>query len=275
LGTFENASYTSGKTEISEMPVITLTTDWGTTDYALAALKGDILTELPGATIVDISHNVTKFDLVNGAFIFRNAWKHFPSGTVHVIGFTGTQKSEPGVIAVRKENHFFLGSNDGFFSLIFDDKPQEIYYVLSADGKKVRPDSRILGNAAAFLAKGGSIKDMGREVDDFQEKSGLIPVIEEKVIRGTIIYINNFGNIVTNISREIFERVSKGRKFEILVRKNEYRINRISDSYSDVDSGMVVALYDPEGYLEIAIAHGNASDLLGLAINDTVRIEFK
>jgi S-adenosylmethionine hydrolase len=257
------------------MPVITLTTDWGTTDYALAALKGDILTELPGAIIIDISHDVKKFDLVNGAFIFRNAWKHFPSGTVHIIGFTCTQKSEPGVVAAKQENHFFLGSNDGFFSLVFDSRPQEIYYVLSAEGKKVRPESKILGNAAAFLAKGGSIRDMGREVDDFREKSGLIPVIEEKVIRGTIIYINNFGNIVTNINRELFERVSKGRKFEILLRKNEYRIDRISESYGEADSGMVVALFDPEGYLELAIAHGNASQLLGLSVNETVRIEFK
>lgn len=257
------------------MPVITLTTDWGLRDYFAGAMKGDILSACPGATIVDISHLVNPFDLVHGAYIFRNAWHRFPEGTVHVVGLSAALTGTPSLIAVRHKGHYFLGANDGFFSLVFEETPESMFYVLDARGGKVIPETRALGESAAFLAKGGKIKDMGTPVDDYTVKSTLQPVTEEKIIRGTIIYVDAFGNLITNIHTDLFERIAKNREFDIVLRSKEYMINEISEHYFQVNRGNLLARFNESGFLEIAISQGNASTLLGLKYSDTVRIEFK
>src|SRR6188768_2325155 len=111
------------------MPVITLTTDWGTSDYFAGALKGEILSAFSNATIIDISHSINKHDQVHGAFVLKNVWNRFPAGTVHIASVTGSGEKQPSLVAIAHEGHYFLGPDDGFFSLLFDDVPLEGYYV--------------------------------------------------------------------------------------------------------------------------------------------------
>ncbi len=259
----------------AKMPVITLTTDWGTKDYFTGAIKGDILTNCSNATIVDITHQLTSYDWITGAFIFRNSWHRFPEGTVHVIGVSSILSGTLEMIAFKHKNHYFLGANDGFFSLVFNDVPKDIYYVLDAKGNRVVPESRALGESAAYLAKGGKVSDMGEKLVEFNQNTMLNPVIEENLIRGSIVYVDSFGNVVTNIKRELIEKMAANRTFEITFRSKEYAIKQIDEYYFDVPRGHIMARYNEADDLELAINQGSASSLFGLKRGDTIRVEFK
>lgn len=257
------------------MPLITLTTDWGTTDYFVGAFKGDLLTACPDATIIDISHNIAAHDLVPGAFIFKNAWQHFPKGTVHVCAVSGTSDIPSPLIAINYSGHYFIGVDNGFFSLVLDEAPEEAYFILNAKGHKVVQNSAVLASSAAYLAKGGKISEMGEKMTALVEKSLLRPVTEESIIRGSVIYTDSHGNLVTNITKSLFERISRGREFDIILKTREYIISEISVDYFDASRGNLLAFYNEAGFLEIAINHGNAGMLLGLHYSDIIRVEFK
>lgn len=257
------------------MPFITLITDWGNTDYYVPALKGEIFSVCPDATITDITHAVLPYNLVQGAFIFKNSWHHFPKGTVHVIGLSSMSDEITPLVAMQHHGHYFLGADNGFFSLVFDEMPGECYYVLDAKGSKVATGLQVLASASAYLAKGGKLSDMGVAAPALRVKAMLQPVTEENVIRGSVIYADFFGNITTNIDRTLFERIARTRDFDIIIRSKEYTINEISNDYLEAGRGNMLALYNEAGYLEIAISHGNAAGLLGLEYGDIIRVEFK
>jgi len=257
------------------MAVLTITSDWGTTDYFIGAMKGDILTLCPEAAIIDISHAINPFDLVQGAFVFKNSWIRFPKGTVHLVGMCSASKEVPALVVISYKNHYFVGPDDGFFSLVFDEMPLDAYYILDAKGNKVIPGSNVLASSGAFLANGGKIKDMGEKASSLIQKSMIQPVTEEGTIRGSIIYIDTFGNLITNIEKSLFERIARGRDFEITLRSSEYMINEVHDSYFEAGRGNLLAHYNESGYLEIAISQGDASKLIGVSCGDIIRIEFK
>ncbi len=270
FGTSQKSQY-----DYLKMPVITLTTDWGTTDYFVGAMKGDILTACPEATIVDICHSVLAHDLVTGAFIFKNAWQHFPKGTIHICGVSGTNDQPPPLIAVAYQGHYFIGVDNGFFSLAMDTIPEEAYFILDARGNKVVPNSSVLASSAAFLAKGGKPSEMGEKMTEMVEKLMLQAVTEESTIKGTDIYTDSYGNLVTNIEKSLFDRISRGRDFEIILKTRDQVIIEISNNYHDVNKGNLLAFYNESGFLEIALSHGNASKLLNLKYSDIIRIEFR
>ncbi len=257
------------------MPVITLTTDWGTTDYFVGALKGDIISVFPEAVIIDIGHAIQAYDLVKGAFIFKNAWHHFPTGTVHICAVSGTSDEPPPLIALAYHGHFFIGPDNGFFTLVYATPPDEAYYILDARGNKVYANSSVLASSAAYLSKGGKIADMGEKVTAMVEKSLLQPVTEESIIRGTVIYIDSHGNLVTNIEKELFERIARGRDYDIILKTREYVISELSTDYFKAGRGNLLAMYNEAGFLEISISHGNAAGLLGIKYAEIIRVEFK
>jgi S-adenosyl-L-methionine hydrolase (adenosine-forming) len=257
------------------MPVITLTTDWGLKDHYVSAVKGQILSHLPEAHIIDISHLVPSFDIVQSSFIFLNSYKNFPAGTVHIIGVNSIREEESEYVAIKHEGHFFVGCDNGFFSIIFQQKPDKIVELTSArDYKSTFPARDIFVKAACHLAIGGSLDDLGAERTVMNRKLILQPVIDGKVIRGAIAYVDAYKNLITNVTKDLFEQVAQGREFTIFFRSFEYELNRISSSYNEVDGGEKLALFNSSGYLEIAINKGPASTLLGLKNGDGIRIEF-
>lgn len=259
------------------MPIITLTTDWGLKDHYVSAVKGTILTQFPEVNIIDISHLSPSYDIVQSSFIFLNSYKNFPNGTVHIIGVNSIREDQKDgeYIAINHNGHFFLGCDNGFFSIVFPEDPQRIVELAAAkDLITTFPSRDIFVKAACHLAKGGSLDDLGSERKLLNRKLTLHPVIDDKVIRGTIAYVDSYKNLITNVTKELFYEVAKGRSFTIFIRSFEYELNKISHTYDEVDNGEKLALFNSSGYLEIAINKGPASTLLGLKNGDGIRIEF-
>lgn len=257
------------------MPIITLTSDWGQRDYFLAAVKGKILNLLPSASIIDISHGISPFNLKQASFIVRNSYPHFPKGTVHILSVLTEKTEKIPHLAVQYDGQYFVAADNGIFSLIFEHNPEKIIRISSMDGNGVKdkPARDRFVEAAVHLASGQPIEELGEPVNAWREQLHFLPVVSGDVIRGVAIYINQYENVVTNITRDLVDKVGKGRKFIIEFRGES--LKGINQSYQEVPIGEIVALFGSTGHLEIAINQGNAASLLGLDINDPVRVEFK
>jgi len=257
------------------MPIITLTSDWGQRDHYLAAVKGKILSRLPSVNIVDISHGISPFNLKQASFVIRNSYIHFPKGTVHMLSVLTENSEKTPHLAVQYEGQYFIGADNGIFSLIFD-RPAEKAVMISQqvgdDGKPVAARDRFV-EAAVQLAAGIPMEQLGEPVTQWKEQLHFLPVVSGDVIRGVVIYINQYENVITNITRDLVEKTGKGRKFIVEFRGET--IKTIRKTYLEVPIGEMVALFGSTGHLEIAINQGNAASLLGLDINDPVRVEFK
>jgi S-adenosylmethionine hydrolase len=205
------------------MAIITLTTDLGDKDFYQSALKGSIMSLLPGVNLIDITHNIAPFNIQQGAFILKNAFTYFPGETVHLVGIDSVYNQNTRYLAIRYKDHFFVGSDNGIFSLMFEDHAEEIVELnIIQDLKFLHfPLTDILAKAACHLAKGGKIKDIGVPVTTLEEKVNLQPVIERDIIRGSVIYIDSFQNVITNITRDLFTKVQQNRGLILYFRKNE------------------------------------------------------
>lgn len=257
------------------MAIITLTSDWGQRDYFLAAVKGKILSLLPSVNIIDISHGINPFNLKQASFIIRNSYPYYPQGTIHILSVLTEKSEKTPHLVVQYDGQFFIGADNGIFSLIFDRNPEKVIRIssLNNDRIKEKPARDLFVESAVHLASGQPIEQLGEPVSQWKEQLHFLPVVSGDVIRGVVIYINQYENVVTNITRDLVEKVGKGRKY-ILEFRGE-TINGIRQTYQEVPIGEIVALFGSTGHLEIAINQGNAASLLGLDINDPVRVEFK
>lgn len=258
------------------MGIITLTTDLGYTDFYQAALKGSLLSLYPEVRIVDISHHVPSFDIQSAAFVLRNAYPYFPKGTVHLVGIDSVFNDDTKYIALQYKGHYFVGTDNGIFSLMFDSKPSEIVELnIMQDLKYLHfPLTDIFSKAACHLAKGGKLKEIGDPISSVLDRTLIQPVIEKNSLKGSVIYVDSFGNVISNISKELFNQSQKGRQFTVHFRRNE-SINQLSWHYNEVPEGEKLCLFGISNYLEIAINKGNASGLLGLKQGDIIRVEFE
>ncbi len=256
------------------MSVITLTTDWGLKDFHVAALKGLLLTAAPTVNIIDITHLIEGNNIAQGAFIFGNAYSSFPQGTVHIIGVGSFSEKPAELLLIKRDGHYFIGMNDGFFSLVFDEKPVDMVTLTLSGNAHAAYDLQSIVKAAEHVLNGNNIYELGSRPSAFVERTIFRPVIEEDVIRGTVVYIDEFGNAITNIRHELFQEQRRDRKFEINARRQQYVISVLHKRYDETEEGNLIALFNTTGLLEIAINQGNASRLLGLKQNDTIRIDF-
>ncbi len=257
------------------MPFLTLTTDWGSRDHFVGSLKGLLYSSMPDITLIDISHHVSRHNIQQAAFIFRSTYMKFPPGTVHFIGVNSYTANVADLLAIKKDGYYFIGVNDGLFSLIFDETPVDMVIVSTVDQANPGYDLETVAHACTHLLTGNNVYELGPRPSVFEEKSIFRPVIEEEVIRGVVLYIDDFGNVVTNIQKHLFIAQRKDRKFEIVTRKLQHSLDEIKEQYNDVEPGGMVAVFNAAGYLEIAINQDSASKLLGLKLNDNIRIEFK
>src|ERR1700744_2785776 len=257
------------------MAIITLTTDLGDKDIYQAALKGSILKLLPSVNIVDITNSVAVFDVQQAAFILKNSYYYFPDNPVHLIGIDTVYSGDTKYLAIRYKNHYFVGSDNGIFSLMFTQEPDEIVEInIMQDLKFLHfPLADIFVKAACHLAKGGKLKEIGIPVDSVENKMNLQPVLDKNIIKGAVIYIDSFQNVITNVTKDLFNKVQQGRNFTLLFKRNE-TIKNLSWHYNEVPEGEKLCLFGISDHLEIAINKGNASGLLGLNLGDSVIIEF-
>ncbi|SHJ82329.1 hypothetical protein SAMN04487911_14110 [Arenibacter nanhaiticus] len=275
------------------MAIITLTTDFGHKDHFVGAIKGTIYKELPDAKIVDISHDVSPFNIQECAYILKNSYKNFPEGSIHIVGVDSELSPENQHIAVLVDNHYFIMANNGVIGLIISEivpeKIVEIQLPDSVDGPF--PVMEVFVKAASHIARGGTLEVIGRpfnKLKDLKDFSARITNNGDS-ISGSVIYIDNYGNVVTNIQKSMFNVHGNGREFELLARNK--KIKAIYNKYSDIVNfeldksqrkapGELLALFNSSGYIEIAIYKsdlntvGGASTLLGLDYRDTITINF-
>ncbi len=258
------------------MAIITFTSDWGDTDYYAAAVKGRILQELPGAVLVDITHKIPRFNTREAAYVLRHAYRHFPQGSIHIIGVNTEESLDEPHLVVQYDGHYFIGADNGVFSLIFekDRKPDKIFTldILQDSDKYTFSGLFRFAKAAVLLARGEAIETFGEAMPSINQKLDYEPSYNASGIRGMIIHIDPYRNAITNISRQLFDRVVGKKPF--VVRFKDYDCEHIGDCYADAGGeANLVCLFGSHDLLEIALMNAPASSLMGLEINDPVFIE--
>lgn len=256
------------------MAIITLTTDLGLKDYYASAIRGAIYMELPDANVVDITHLVPSFNIQQAAYILKNAYPNFPAGSIHIIGVNAEAGPSAPHLGMKVDNHYFIGTDNGIFSLLFDKKPEIIVELNLKQETDIFtfPTRDIFVKAACHLARGGTLEIIGKRVEGFVERTTFRPVIDADVIRGSVIYMDNYFNVVYNITEKMFRDAAKGRAFMMFF-KNK-RIERIHKKYGDVQEGELLAFFNSSGYLEIAQNKGQIGRLMNVQVNEPIIIEF-
>jgi S-adenosyl-L-methionine hydrolase (adenosine-forming) len=255
------------------MSIVTLTTDFGIQDFYAGALKGALLRHSPGLRLVDISHAVKPYNIVQGAFTLQQAWPEFPEGSIHLLGVNCVYDPDFRFVAVRQHGHYFLAPDNGILTLLFDVIRPEDRRLLPVAQNGHFPVKDVFARAVAHLSAGSGFETLGEPAGELLHRISLQPVITPGGIRGTVIHIDNFDNAVVNIRREVFERVVDGRAFSLFFRRND-PITKMSSNYCDVPEGEPLCLFNSAGYLEIAVNMGRAATLLGLKAEEVVEIVF-
>ena len=266
------------------MAVITITSDYGLKDHYVAALKGALHRELENPVIVDVTHQIQAFNITEAAFILRSAFSHFPNGSVHIICVDEEALDDRSHLVMKLNGHLFLASNNGVLSMINPDvKPDLLVEVDLRNAPELTSARDIFARVAGHLARGGKPELLGRVVTEFKTASLPNPAVKEdgKFIIGTVIYIDRYGNLVTNLTKKLVQEVGKGRQARVVLTKGRKPITKILNHYyEENEEGKAIALYNAAGHIEIAIfksgtdTYGGANDLLGMRINDHINLEF-
>lgn len=276
------------------MPIITLTTDFGIKDHFVGAVKGALYSELPNVNIVDITHHISPFNITETAYVLKNAYKSFPEGTIHIIGVDSELSSENKHLVINLDNQYFVCPDNGLISMIASEiKPTKIVEINIHDHLNSSfPVLDVFVKVAAHIARGGNLNIIGKEIQGLKKLVEIQPKTNQKqnIIKGGVIHIDNYGNVITNISQKLFTSIGKGRNFKIVA--GRYKFNKVFNTYNGIINyeiplekrqydGEKLAIFNSAGFLEIAIYKSNletvggASTLLGLKYRDTIMIEFE
>lgn len=265
---------------MSRPPIITLTTDFGLNDHFVGVMKGVLLETAPEAQLIDISHAVQPFDILDGALTISQAYSYFPSGTVHMVIV------DPGVGTARRpiilssERHFFVAPDNGVLSLVYAREERISVRHITAEHYFLQPPSNtfhgrdIFSPVAAYLAKGVDPERLGEEVTDYARFAVPRPKpVDERTLRGVVLKVDRFGNLITNITPsdipKLFE--SGAKSFKIAVGAKGL-ITRVCSSYAEGSPGEAFGILGSMGFLEIATNRGSANQLLGAGKGAEVNI---
>lgn len=265
------------------MPIITITSDYGSRDPDVAALKGKLYTLVPEAVVVDITHEVKPYNLAEASYILKTAYPNFPEGTIHLLAVDDTPIPDRPFLGVLVDGHYFLSADHGAISMICPEiKPDLIVQLDLRNDPSGFPTRDLLCPVAAHLARGGRLELTGRTVQEMTE----LRLLQTRVLKGgqrlvgNVVYIDNFGNLVTNISKKQFLEVAKGRPFEVQFHR-KVTVKKIHPSYAQASSeGMLIAIFNHAGYLEFGLSRSNmqentgASVLMGTRYQDEINIDF-
>ncbi|SFE97450.1 SAM hydrolase/SAM-dependent halogenase family protein [Flavobacterium xueshanense] len=275
------------------MSIITLTTDYGLKDHFVGALKGKILSEYSEAVIIDISHDIDPFNTLEASYIIGASYASFPKGTVHLVGVDMESNKENQHIVMQWNDHYFIAADNGILSMLSQKiVPQKMVVINIHDRlPSEATDLDVFVKVACHLSKGGLMNVIGKEINTIKHVTNLQATISEdgNSLKGNVIYIDHFGNVITNISKKYFIEVAKGRPYEIVLKTKN--IKTILPNYSAIASsekypiksyeGEKLAIFNEAGFLEIAIFRsnpskvGSANSLLGLNYRDIINIVFR
>ncbi len=247
------------------MAILTLTTDFGLQDYLVAAVKGQLYSKTPHFTIVDVSHQLSSFNYPQAAYFCDSAFRHFPAGTIHVVLVNMFDEKPTQMLLARYNNQYIACADNGLLTMITDGQPREVVGLPLPASQQ--PTTLVCTNVIAEAIKkiddGQALNVIGTPGIEINEKLRLRYVNSATTMEGQILYIDNFENVIVNITKDDFEIERRGRKFKIVFKRDEV-IDTISETYACVPHGEKVAFFNSAGYLEIAINKGNAAGLFGL-----------
>lgn len=262
----------------------------GLNDHYVASLKGTIYKSTTNVNIVDVSHLVNPFDIAEAAYLVSSCINDFPEGTVHVVGvdsepvvnFGGNDGSFPSVMVFKGQ--FIIANDNGFFGSFLKEEIADSFWrldnVLSNTKLFKFPTKNMLLPAAIHLIQGNPIEDIASPQEGYKQAFSLTAVSEKEVIKGHVVHIDSYGNAITNIHTTLFSRYGDV-PFILYFKRDNYFIDSISNSYNEVVEGEKVAIFNENGYIEIAInrganrSTGGAEKLFGLQKGDLIRIEFQ
>ena len=275
------------------MSIVTLTTDFGNKDYSVAAVKGAILSTIKNPKIIDISHQIEPYNVTQAAYVLKNAYKNFPRGSIHIVGVESERTPENGHIAMYFDGHYFIGADNGIFTMIKGEIKADKIVIINIHNQNAItfPALDTFVKVAAHLSRNGSLEVIGKATNEIRELVELKPVVNAKVdqIVGSVIYVDNYGNVITNITRKLFNEVGKSRKYTIFARNVKFK--KVYETYSDAidftipkekreEDGKKIALFNDAEHLELAIyksnplSVGSAYNLFGLEYRDSVTVKF-
>ena len=253
------------------MAIVTITSDFGQRDHYVALLKGTLISMDPAIQIMDISHEIKPYDIVEAAYVLGNCWKVYPKGTIHVMCVNNDLNNQKDLIYFTHEDHFFIGPNNGVFSLIFEEFSRKDVYEIEFAERTVFLQG--LAMVIAHIHQGKTLNELGSQVQKLIMRINLQPVINANQIRGSVIHIDRYENVILNIPKDLFVRAKRKRNFALYFKRHD-PIEKISKHYSDVEIGEVLCLFNSAGYLEIAINMGKAASMLGLKMDESVQLDF-
>ena len=252
------------------MALVTLTSDLGTRDFYVAALRGAIISHCGNIAMVDVTHSLKQFDIKEAAYTVRNAYKYFPKGSIHLVHVNASE-ADGKLLVATVDGHYFITFDNGFLSLAFEKTPHQTYQV---NDELLENNSLLYEDAIAkiieLLEKEYLPKDFGHLTTETINFRSLQPISSVGSIRGTIVNIDHFGNATTNINRKMFDDYIGEKRFTVLANVGQSKI--ISKTYSDIEEGEMVCLFNASGYLEVAMNKGKAELLMGLKIDMPVMI---
>jgi S-adenosyl-L-methionine hydrolase (adenosine-forming) len=250
-------------------PIITLTTDYGTNDHLVGVVKGAILKINPDAQIIDITHHVAPFDLLEGALAIASAYPYFPPRTIHVVVVDPGVGTERRPLLVSGQNQYFLAPDNGVLSAVYEKENPVIVRNITSEHYFAQPVSKtfhgrdVFAPVAAWLSKSWQPGSMGEEITDFKRFAMPKPKEADGALKGLVLKVDAFGNLVTNFRGEDIapESLQKGTaKLQV----GTHAVTRLVGTFAQGNAGEAIAYIGSSGYLEIAVNKGNASKTLGI-----------
>jgi S-adenosylmethionine hydrolase len=259
---------TQGERDLTN-PIITLTTDYGTNDHLVGVLKGVILRINPDVQIVDITHGVTPFDLLDGATVIANAYPFFPPRTIHVVVVDPGVGTERRPLIVSGQNQYFLAPDNGVLSGVFEREQNFLVRHLTAEHYFLHPVSKtfhgrdVFAPVAGWLSKNWQPGSMGEEITDFKRFALPRPKEADGLLKGVVLKVDSFGNLITNFRGEDLPAtaIEKG---AINLQVGSHAISKLVPTFAHGSAGEAIAYVGSSGNLEIGVNKGSASKTLGV-----------
>lgn len=253
--------------------MITLTSDYGSNTYYAAALKARLYALLPGITLVDISHNLPCYDLVQAAFLVQSCMDDFEQETVHLIAVDTNLLVYNNILIAKRSNSWVICADNGFLSMI-DKTWDEVYIVNQQEYKTddLSPEKNIFTRLAANIINKVPVESFAQKGTARIVVDSLKPVVESMQIRASIVHVDGYDNAVSNLNKQQFEQWLGDTAYRIYYKRKEY-LELVETNYARVPAGTGVAVFNDKGWLEIAINKGRGKSLLGLKLGDQVIIE--
>jgi S-adenosylmethionine hydrolase len=258
--------------------LITLLTDFGDRDYFVASVKGVILGINPQARIVDLSHQVTPHQIEEAAYLLKSCYRYFPEGTVHVAVVDPGVGSRRRPLLVSSSRYFFVAPDNGLLSFIYQEETdlevrqiENRQYRLESEGATF--DGRdLFAPAAAWLTKGMALGSFGRLIRDYVRLPIVEPAWDQQVMTGRIVYVDRFGNLISNLSSAHVKEVRGVSKRDPIIRLAGITIEGLVGSYSEGSPDQPRALINSNGQLEIFLREASAAERLKVGRGERVEI---